>query len=172
MNKEKLTNIKLLLLDVDGVLTDGKITYSDSGEEIKSFNSKDGLGIRLLMDSGIRVGIITGRKSDALSHRCNNLGINLLFDGIEDKIKAFNTILKKTKLAASQTAFAGDDLPDLGVMQLAGLSISPADAHPQVRQFADMVTMQDGGKGAVREICDEILKAQDKFDAIIDKYIS
>ncbi|MCP3899219.1 MAG: HAD-IIIA family hydrolase [Desulfobacteraceae bacterium] len=172
MNKEKLANIKLLLLDVDGVLTDGKITYSDSGEEIKSFNSKDGLGIRLLMESGIKVGIITGRKSDALSHRCNNLGINLLFDGIEDKIKAFNTILKKTKLTAKQTAFAGDDLPDLGVMKLAGLSISPVDAHPQVKQFADMVTIQKSGKGAVREICDEILKAQDKFDAIIDKYMS
>lgn len=171
MNKEKLANIRLLLLDVDGVLTDGNITYTDKGEEIKSFNSKDGLGIRLLMDSGIKVGIITGRKSDALSHRCKNLGIELLFDGITDKIKAFNTILGKTKILAEKTAFVGDDLPDLGVMKLAGLSISPADAHPFVQKYADIVTMQNGGKGAVREICDEILKAQNKFETIINKYM-
>ena len=172
MNKEKLVNIKLLLLDVDGVLTDGKITYTDKGEEIKSFNSKDGLGIRLLMDAGIKVGIITGRKSNALAHRCKNLGIDLLFDGITDKVKAFNIILKKTKMTANETAFAGDDLLDLGVMKLAGLSISPADAHPHIQKYADMVTRQNGGDGAVREICDEILKAQGKWESIIDKYMS
>ena len=171
MNKEKLAKIKLLLLDVDGVLTDGKINYTDSGEEIKSFNSKDGLGIRLLMHSGIKVGIITGRKSGALTHRCKNLGIDLLFDGIIDKVKAFNTILEKTKITAEQTAFAGDDLLDLGVMKLAGLSICPVDALPYIQKYADIVTSHKGGEGAVREICDEILKAQDKWETIIDKYI-
>ncbi len=172
MTNEKLTNIKLLLLDVDGVLTDGKITYTDRGEEIKSFNSKDGLGMRLLMDSGIKVGIITGRKSDALTHRCKNLGINILFDGIKDKLKAFDSILKQTKLSAKEIAFAGDDLPDLPVMLKAGLSISPADAPSYVQEHADIVTKQKGGNGAVREICDEILKAQDKWNIIIEKYLS
>ena len=171
MNKEKLANIKLLLLDVDGVLTDGKITYTDKGEEIKSFNSKDGLGIRLLMDSGIKIGIITGRKSGALTHRCENLGIDLLFDGIKDKLKAFNTILEKTTISAKETAFAGDDLPDLPVMKRAGLSICPADAPMYIQEHADIVTRQKGGEGAIREICDEILKAQDKWEIIIDKYL-
>ncbi|MCK5312375.1 MAG: HAD-IIIA family hydrolase [Desulfobacteraceae bacterium] len=171
MNKEKLTNIKLLLLDVDGVLTDGKITYTDKGEEIKSFNSKDGLGIRLLMNSGIKVGIITGRKSGALTHRCKNLGIDLLFDGITDKLKAFNTILEETNITAKETAFAGDDLPDLPVMKCAGLSISPADAPSYVQEHSDIVTRQKGGEGAIREICDEILKAQNKWETIIDKYL-
>ncbi|MCK5542798.1 MAG: HAD-IIIA family hydrolase [Desulfobacterales bacterium] len=172
MNKEKLATIKLLLLDVDGVLTDGKITYTDNGKEIKSFNSKDGLGIRLLMDCGIKVGIITGRKSAALTHRCRNLGIELLFDGITDKVKAFNTILKKTKISAKQTAFAGDDILDLGVMKLSGLSICPADAPAYIQKYADIVTVQKGGEGSVREICDEILKAKDKWETIIDKYMS
>jgi 3-deoxy-D-manno-octulosonate 8-phosphate phosphatase (KDO 8-P phosphatase) len=171
MNKEKFTNIKLLLLDVDGVLTDGKITYTDAGEEIKSFNSKDGLGIRLLMDSGIKVGIITGRKSDALTHRCKNLGITLLYDGIKDKLTAFNAILEKNKISASETAFAGDDLPDLPVMKQAGLSICPADAPSYIQDHSDFVTIQKGGKGAVREICDEILKAQGKWELIIDTYL-
>ena len=168
---EKLANIKLLLLDVDGVLTDGKITYTDNGEEIKSFNSKDGLGLRLLMDSGIKIGIITGRKSEALTHRCKNLGIDLLFDGITDKVKALNVILDKTKTNAKETAFAGDDLPDLPVMKLVGLSICPADAPPYIQEHADIVTRQKGGQGAIREVCDEILKAQNKWDTIIDKYL-
>ena len=172
MDKEKLANIKLLLLDVDGVLTDGKITYTDIGEEIKSFNSKDGLGIRLLIESGIKVGIITGRKSGALTHRCENLGIDLLFDGVIDKVKAFNKILYKTKISASETAFAGDDLPDLPVMKRAGLSIAPADAPPYIQEHADIITRQKGGEGAIREICDEILKAKNKWDMIINKYLS
>ncbi len=171
MNKKKLSSIKLLLLDVDGVLTDGKIIYTESGQEIKEFNAKDGLGIRLLMDCGIKVGIITARKSNALTQRCKNLGIELLFDGIEDKVKAFNMILKKTGVSAAQTAFAGDDLLDLGVMKLCGLSISPADAHPYIRNYSDIVTRQKGGQGAVREICDEILQAQGKLESIINRYL-
>ncbi len=169
MNKEKLSNIKLLLIDVDGVLTDGTINYTDSGEEIKSFNSKDGFGIRLLIESGIQVGIITGRKSNALNHRCKNLGIDLLFDGITDKVKAFKKILEQTKIYASETAFMGDDLPDLGVMNRSALAIAPADATSYVKEYADIVTKKKGGRGAVREICDEILKAKKVWDAIINK---
>lgn len=172
MVNEKFSNIKLLLLDVDGVLTDGKITYTDKGEEIKSFNSKDGLGIRLLMDSGIKVGIITGRKSDALVHRCKNLGIELLFDGITDKLQTFKDILKKTELHSDNTAFAGDDLPDLPVMKAVALSITPADAPEYIKEHADFVTRQKGGEGAIREICDKILQAQGKWETIIEKYVS
>ena len=172
MVNEKFSNIKLLLLDVDGVLTDGKITYTDKGEEIKSFNSKDGLGIRLLMDSGIKVGIITGRKSDALVHRCKNLGIELLFEGITDKLQTFKDILKKTGLHSDNTAFAGDDLPDLPVMKAVALAITPADAPEYIKEHADFVTRQKGGEGAIREICDKILQAQGKWETIIEKYVS
>ncbi len=172
MNIKKLKNIKLLLLDVDGVLTDGKIIYSDNGEETKSFNSKDGLGIRLLMDSKIKIGIITGRKSKALSYRCKNLGITLLFDGITNKLDAFNLILKKTNILPKETAFAGDDLPDLPVMKKAGLSICPADAPPYIKEHADIITNQKGGDGAIREVCEQILKAQDKWNIIMNKYLS
>ncbi len=169
---KKLSQIRLLLLDVDGVLTDGGITYTDQGEEIKSFNAKDGLGIRLAMESGIKVGIITGRKSNALNHRCKNLGIDLVFDGAVDKIKAFDTLLLDTDIPACRTAFMGDDLIDLGVMKRSGLSFCPADAHPYVRKNADIVTMHQGGNGAVREVCDAILKAQNKWETIVDRYIS
>jgi 3-deoxy-D-manno-octulosonate 8-phosphate phosphatase (KDO 8-P phosphatase) len=170
--KNKLATIELLLLDVDGVLTDGNITYSDSGEQIKSFNSKDGLGMRLLMDAGIDVGIITGRKSKALEYRCENLGIILLFDGIKDKSKALDTIISKTGIPAKKIAFAGDDLIDLPVMKKVGVSFCVSDASRDVQNHSDIVTNQKGGKGAVREICESILKAKGLWDIILKKYLS
>ncbi len=168
----KLKNIELLLLDVDGVLTDGSITYSDSGEQIKSFNSKDGLGLRLLMDSGIKVGIITGRKSKALGYRCENLGITLLFDGIKDKSKALDKITEKTRINKGKIAFAGDDLIDLPVMKEVGVSFCVCDATQDVKNNSDIITTQKGGHGAVREICESILKAKGLWDAILDSYLS
>ena len=170
--KTKLAQIKLLLLDVDGVLTDGGITYSDTGEQIKTFNSKDGFGLRLLMDSGIRVGIITGRKSKALEHRCKNLGISLLFDGIKDKSKALDKIAAETKIKPDQMAFAGDDLIDLPVMKTVGVSFCVSDACKEVKDHSDIITRLKGGHGAVREICETILKAQGLWDAILNKYTS
>ncbi|SDT99344.1 KdsC family phosphatase [Desulfobacula phenolica] len=169
--KTKLANIDLLLLDVDGVLTDGSITYSDSGEQIKSFHSRDGLGLRLLMDAGIGVGIITGRKSKALEYRCENLGITLLFDGIKDKSKALDTITARTGTAPEKIAFVGDDLIDLPVMKRVGLSFCVPEAPEEVKIHSDIITIQKGGQGAVREICDNILKAKGLWDIILNQYL-
>jgi 3-deoxy-D-manno-octulosonate 8-phosphate phosphatase (KDO 8-P phosphatase) len=171
-NKVKLNQIQLLLLDVDGVLTDGQITYTDSGEQIKTFNSKDGLGLRLLMDNNIKVGIVTGRKSDALSHRCKNLGIDLVFEGISDKAAAFTKITQLTKIAPENIGFAGDDLIDLPAMTRAGVSFTVPDAPREVKERADMITQAPGGHGAVREICEAILKACGLWDKILNKYLS
>ena len=170
--KTQLAHIKLLLLDVDGVLTDGGITYSDSGDQIKTFHSRDGFGIRLLMDSGIKVGIITGRKSKALDYRCENLGISLLFDGIKDKLNAFDKIISQTGIMPEQIAFVGDDLMDLPVMKRVGVSFCVSDACQDVKNHSDIITKQKAGHGAVREICESILKAKGLWDAIIDKYLS
>lgn len=166
----KFADIQLLLLDVDGVMTDGSITYTDSGEQIKTFNSSDGLGLRLLMDSGIQVGIITGRSSAALKHRCNNLNISLLFDGITDKAKALKEISSITGVKKTKMAFVGDDLLDLPVMKRVGVCFSVANAAPEVKEHSDFVTHASGGKGAVREICETILKAKGLWEQIIDRY--
>jgi len=170
MATEKLKKIRLLLLDVDGVLTDGSIVYDDRGTEIKRFNVKDGLGIRLLMQSGIQVGIITGRSSGALRHRCENLGIKHLYEAVTDKTEALQDILQRTAVRKDETAFMGDDLPDLSIMKQVGLAITVADAPQELRTTADMTTMAKGGQGAVREICEKILKAQERWDQILTHY--
>lgn len=173
MHNPDLAAVKLLLLDVDGVLTDGSINYTDSGEEIKQFNAKDGLGLRLLMQAGVGVGIITGRKSEALLQRCRNLGIDLIFDNVKhDKTQAFATILAETGLAASETAFAGDDLPDIPVMEKAGVGFAVADAACEVIEKSDITTLCPGGRGAVREICEKILKAKGVWRDVTAPYIS
>ncbi len=173
MIQAKLKKIKLLLLDVDGILTDGSIMYTDNGKEIKTFNAKDGLGIRLLINAGIKVGIITGRRSNALTSRCRDLGIDIIFDGIgiNQKVKALEDILKATNISHEKTAFAGDDLPDIAVMKRVGLSITTADASANVMEMADMVTSLNGGQGAVRQICEEILKAQGLWENIIAEFL-
>jgi len=172
LDQARLNQIKLLLLDVDGVLTDGQIIYTDSGEQIKSFSSKDGLGLRLLMDNNIRVGIITGRKSAALGHRLQNLGIDLVFDGIQDKAAAFDEIMAVTGISQEHIAFVGDDLIDLPAMIRAGISFTVPDAPQEVKHRADRVTSAKGGHGAVREICESILKAQGVWENIINQYLS
>ena len=167
-----LTHIKLLLLDVDGVLTDGTITYTDSGEQIKSFSSRDGLGLRLLMQAGIRIGIITGRSSQALLHRCRNLKIDLIFDGVRDKARALKDIMAQTGFKAHEIGFMGDDLIDLPAMLRVGAAITVSDAPPEVRSRAHMVTLNRGGHGAVREVCEAILKAQGLWDKALDSFLS
>lgn len=167
-----MDRIKLLLLDVDGVLTDGSITYTDSGEQVKSFNSSDGLGLRLLMDAGIKVGIITGRTSAALKHRCDNLGISLLFDGISDKAAALDKISASTRIQKEDMAFVGDDLIDLPALKRVGFPIAVANACKEVKENACMVTRKKGGIGAVREVCETILKAKDLWQKILDDFLS
>ncbi|NIA10525.1 MAG: HAD-IIIA family hydrolase [Nitrospiraceae bacterium] len=171
MIQTKLKKIKLLLLDVDGILTDGSIMYTGNGEEIKTFNAKDGLGIKLLINAGIKVGIITGRKSKALTSRCEDLGIDLVFDGIQNKINALETILKQTAITPEETAFAGDDLPDLPVMKRVGLSMTVPDASCHVIDRADFVTAFKGGHGAVREICEDILKAKNLWEKTLAEFL-
>ena len=169
MTHEKLKKIRLLLLDVDGVLTAGEIIYNDAGDQFKVFNVKDGLGIRMLKAAGIQVGIITGRTGGALQHRCTNLGIDLVFDGIRDKVKTLETIATQTQIEPEEMAFVGDDLPDLAVMKKVGLAIAVADAVALVRQAAHIITTQPGGQGAVREVCETILQAQGHWQSVLEK---
>jgi 3-deoxy-D-manno-octulosonate 8-phosphate phosphatase (KDO 8-P phosphatase) len=167
MKEQKLRKIKLFLLDVDGVLTDGSIVYDDQGGEIKVFNVKDGLGIRLLMKTGVQVGVVTGRSSRALRHRCENLGIPFVYDGVGDKAALLDDLIEKTGIGPEEIAFMGDDLPDLPIMRKVGLSIAVADAHELVIEKADMVTRAKGGAGAVREACEDIIKARGKFEDLV-----
>ena len=168
----RLKQITLILLDVDGVLTTGQVIYNDSGQETKVFHVRDGLGIRMLIEAGLMVGIVTGRRSMALVHRCRNLGINLLKDGIRDKAAAFEEILKETGVEASATAFVGDDLPDLPIMHRVGVPIAVGDAHDLVKQAAVMTTQAMGGCGAVREISERILQARGDWEPMIKKRFS
>jgi len=166
----KLKKIKLLLLDVDGVLTDGGIIYNDNGVETKIFNVKDGLGIKLLMEAGIQLGIVTGRRSNALYSRCKDLGINLIYDGVDNKIEVLEALLDQTGVSAEEVAFIGDDLPDLSLMKIIGLSIAVGDAHKTILDNADMVTIAKGGHGAVREACEAILKAKGLWENILEHF--
>lgn len=167
-----LGQVKLLVLDVDGVLTDGRIIYTDSGEQIKQFSSRDGLGLRLLMDNGIQAGIITGRISGALTHRCRNLGMDLIFDGISNKGEALERMARQTGIDLSDMAFMGDDLIDLPAMNRAGIAIAVADAADEVKARADIVTQAFGGHGAVREICEAILKAAGLWEKALKPFLA
>lgn len=168
ISSEKLKQIRLLLLDVDGVLTDGSIIYHDSGEQTKVFNSKDGLGIQILIRSGIQVGLVTARKSKALRYRCEQLGIKLVFDGVFDKASTLAQIARETGVPAEETAFVGDDLLDLPMFRRVALGIAVADAHDAVLERADLITQAKGGAGAVREVCDAILKSKGLWDQIVE----
>lgn len=169
MNDDKCKKIKLMLFDVDGVLTDGSIIYNENGKELKVFDVKDGLGIRLLMKADIQVGIVTGRSSEALRHRCKNLGINIVYDGVRDKGALLDNIVKTTGIHAEQIGFVGDDLPDIPLMRKVGYSVAVANAHESVIENADMVTRAKGGAGAVREVCEKILKAQGHWKNLMDQ---
>ena len=155
--------IKLLLLDVDGVLTDGRLYFSNTGEELKTFHSLDGHGIKMLKNAGIEVGIITGRTSKIVEHRAANLGIDLLFQGREDKLEATQEIVSNLNLKLEQVAYAGDDLPDLPAIQQVGIGFSVPNGHIDVQNGAAAITEKIGGSGAVREITDFILKSQNKY---------
>ncbi|CAL7960391.1 3-deoxy-D-manno-octulosonate 8-phosphate phosphatase KdsC [Gammaproteobacteria bacterium] len=155
--KLKHLNIKLLILDVDGVLTDGKIYISDNGIETKSFNIQDGLGLKLLLNNAINVAVISGRKSNATKIRVRELGIKHAYFGVADKIKIFNSLKKKLCLKNENIACIGDDLPDLPIIQQVGFSIAVANAVPEIRKIVDYTTKNKGGDGAVREACDMIL---------------
>jgi YrbI family 3-deoxy-D-manno-octulosonate 8-phosphate phosphatase len=167
MLSEKASKIKLLLLDVDGVMTDGRITMNDQGEETKVFNVKDGLGLKMLMSSGIEVVILTGRRSQILALRAEELGIEEVYQGVKNKDMLCNQLRKVKNLKKEQMCSLGDDLPDLAMFMGSGLSIAVADAVKEVREAADFITKNKGGFGAVREVCELILKCQGKWRGVL-----
>lgn len=162
--------IKLLLLDVDGVLTDGRIIYDTDGGESKAFDVKDGHGLKLVQRAGIQVGIITGRQSEVVSRRAAELGIEIVYQGAKDKSLPFNDILENLSLTPEEVAYVGDDIVDLPVMRKVGFAATVADAVDDVKVYADMVTKRSGGRGAVREICDFLLRESGRWPAVTDRY--
>jgi 3-deoxy-D-manno-octulosonate 8-phosphate phosphatase (KDO 8-P phosphatase) len=168
---EKAKKLKLLILDVDGVLTDGKLFFDNEGNEYKSFHARDGHGIKLLRQTGVEVAVISGRKSNSVALRMKNLGIEHVYQGHEDKQAAFNEIIEKIGVMPEQAAHVGDDLLDLPIMTKVGLAIAVADANFAVKQRADWCTTMPGGHGAVREVCDFIMQAQGRFDEVVNAYL-
>lgn len=168
---ERAARIKLLLLDVDGVLTDGKLHFGNSGEEFKTFNTLDGHGIKLLQKTGVKVGIITGRTSNLVARRAKDLGIEILVQGREDKWNALQEILQDHPVPLEEIAFIGDDWPDLGVMTRVGLALTVANAHFSVAARAHWQSKERGGEGAVRSACDLIMQAQGTFDQALAQYL-
>ena len=163
--------IKLVIFDVDGVLTDGSLFFGDDGQEYKAFYSRDGLGIKLLQRTGVEVGIITARDSQLVNHRMENLGIEHLYQGRLDKISAFEEMIAKLNVSPEQTAYAGDDVVDLPVMKKVGLAIAVQDAHPFVKKHAHWITEQNGGRGAARDICELIMEAQGTLDDQLNAFM-
>jgi len=157
-----LRDIRLLVLDVDGVLTDGRLWFGPRGELLKVFDVRDGLGLRRVLDAGIAVAIISGRSSAATRARARELGIPHVFQGVKDKLARFETLRRELGLDASQCACIGDDEPDAAILRAAGASFAVADAHESARRAAQHVTRAGGGRGAVREVCDLLLAARRK----------
>lgn len=164
---DKLKNIELLLLDVDGVMTDGRIIWDTNGIETKFFNVKDGHGIKLVQRAGIQVGIITGRNSPVVDLRAKELAIEFVYQGALRKQDSYADILQKTGLSDHQVAYMGDDVIDVPVLRRVGFSAAPADALPEVRQIVDFVSSCSGGMGAVRELCDLLLKGRGEWDRLV-----
>jgi len=170
--RERAANIRMLVLDVDGVLTDGKLYFDHAGHEMKAFNTRDGLGMKALQRCGIEVAVITGRKSEAVSQRMAQLDVKHVYQGREDKLNAFLHLLEATGLDAQQICFAGDDWIDLPVLLRVGLAVSVTDAEDRVKEQAHWITSRKGGDGAVREICNLILAAQGKDQTILDEILA
>jgi len=167
---QRCRNIKLILSDVDGVLTDGGIVYNNQGIETKRFHVRDGMGIRLWQKAGYRFGLITHRSSNIVKTRVAELGIEIIRQGIDDKLAAMRAILSELHLTPAQVCSIGDDLPDISVIRAAGLGVAVGDACEELRQAAHYVTTLPGGAGAVRETIELILKAQSRWEDLIQMY--
>jgi 3-deoxy-D-manno-octulosonate 8-phosphate phosphatase (KDO 8-P phosphatase) len=164
--------IRLLIMDVDGVLTDAGVNYVDDGLEFKRFCSRDGSAIKRLQRSGVSVALLSGRKSPAVERRGSELGIELLFQGVNDKLPVFEQILQTADVSAHEVAYVGDDLLDLACMAAAEWSAAPADAHPAVRAHASYVTQAEGGYGAAAEVCDVLMQAQGTWATVVREYVA
>jgi len=160
--RDKAEAIRLLILDVDGVLTDGQFLLTEQGEELKSFNTKDGYGLRMLMAEGIEVALISGRNSKAVDFRARDLGIHEVHQGVQDKGPFCERIIGERNLRRDQVCCVGDDLPDLPLFEHSGISFAVSDASPAVKALANYTTRQRGGHGAVREVCEAILESRGK----------
>lgn len=176
MNKEllkaKASKIKALVVDVDGVLTDTSLTFDENGKEYKTFNAKDGQGIVMLNKTGFVTAIITARLNGTVRHRFNNLGMTKLYEGCKNKIAALRELMAEYNLKEEEIAYMGDDLPDICVLKVVGLPCCPNDAVEEVRQQAKFISSKNGGKGAVRELCDFILKSTGKYEEIVSSIIN
>jgi 3-deoxy-D-manno-octulosonate 8-phosphate phosphatase (KDO 8-P phosphatase) len=164
---DRAAAIRLLLLDVDGVLTDGRFLVAPDGGESKTFHARDGLGLRLLLDAGIEVGIITGRKSEAVTHRSEELGLGEVHQGVADKSAVFDEILSRRGLTSEQVGYVGDDLVDLPVLRRVGFAATVADGEAEIQRYCHLVTRRGGGHGAVREIAEHILRSKGLWQKII-----
>ncbi|RKR02527.1 3-deoxy-D-manno-octulosonate 8-phosphate phosphatase (KDO 8-P phosphatase) [Kushneria sinocarnis] len=169
---ERAARVRLLALDVDGVMTDGGLDYTGDPHENKRFHVRDGLGLKLLQRSGIELAIITGRQSSAVSRRAEELGIAHLYQGCEDKWQTLSELLGRLQLEADEIAYCGDDLVDLAAIRHAGLGVTVSDAPREIREHADYITTTPGGLGAVRELCELILKARGEWEAIVEEFAS
>jgi 3-deoxy-D-manno-octulosonate 8-phosphate phosphatase (KDO 8-P phosphatase) len=164
--------VRVAIFDVDGVLTDGGLHYSDSGEETKVFDVRDGHGMKVLQSTGVELAIITSRKSGCVARRAENLGIELLFQGVENKLDAFNALASRLKLEHAQCAYMGDDWIDLPVLTRCGFAVSVPEAPAVVRSRVHYVTGAGGGHGAVREACELIMQAQGTFDSRLAAFLT
>lgn len=169
---EKASHIQALVLDVDGILSDGFLSFTNSGDEIKSFDIRDGLGMKLVQKAGLKVAIITGRSSNIVTNRMQSLGVDLVVQGREDKGVALREACVQLGVEPADCAYMGDDWPDLPALLQAGLAVTVPNAHIEVRRRVDLVTQAHGGRGAVRELCDILLQAKNAYDDLLQHYLS
>ena len=168
---EKARDIRLVIFDVDGVLTDGSLFIGDGGEEYKAFNSRDGHGMKMLQKSGVAIGIITGRTSEVVHHRMEGLGIKHVYQGQLDKLPAFEELTVKLGLRPEQVAYVGDDVVDLPILIRVGLAIAVQDAHQLVKQHSHWITPSPGGRRAARDVCEFIMQAQGTLESQLNYYL-
>lgn len=169
---EHARHMQALVLDVDGILSDGFITLTNSGDEIKSFDIRDGLGMKLVQQAGMKVIIITGRQSHIVNKRMTDLGVDLIFQGREDKGVALREACAQLNIFPEDCIYMGDDWPDLSAFAIAGMSVTVPNGHVEVRRRADLVTQAMGGRGAVREVCDMLLTAKGVYQELLEKYLA
>ncbi|WJF89943.1 HAD family hydrolase [Paraburkholderia bonniea] len=165
----RASQVKLMIFDVDGVFTDGGLLFTADGDTMKSFNSLDGHGVKMLHSVGIKTAIITGRESGIVAARARELGLTYLYQGVHDKTLAYADLLKQAKVTSEQCGYMGDDWPDLAVMLKVGFAAAPANAHPEVSARAHWVSEARGGHGAVRGVCDVLLRAQQHYDTLLQR---
>ena len=169
---EQARHIEALVLDVDGILSDGFVSLTNAGDEIKSFDIRDGLGMKLVQQAGVKVIIITGRKSHIVEKRMSDLGVDLIFQGREDKGVALREACAQLNIAPEDCLYMGDDWPDLSAFALAGMKVTVPNGHVEVRRRADLVTQAMGGRGAVREVCDMLLMSKGVYQELLEKFIA